>query len=85
MKNCMAKQFNVGALYIHMAMSLNKKRINIQYRRGLLNQHKAKANTNVSKEFDDAIEILNAKMLKYSTISPEKEKYDIITRWLLIG
>lgn len=80
MKNCMAKQFNVGALYIHVAMSLNKRRINLQYRRGLLNQHKAKANTNVPKEFDPAIEVLSTKMLKYSTISPEKEKYDIITR-----
>ena len=78
MKNCMAKQFNVGILYLHVAMSLNKKRINIQYRKGLLNQHKAKANTGVPKEFDEAVEILNTKMLKYSTISPEKEKYDII-------
>jgi hypothetical protein len=79
MKNCMAKQFNVGLLYIHIAMSLNKKRINLQYRRGMLNQHKAKANTNVPKEFNQAIDILNSKMSKYSTISPEKEKYDIIT------
>jgi hypothetical protein len=80
MKNCMAKQFNVGALYIHMAMSLNKKRINLQYRRGLLNQNKAKANTTVPQEFEPAIEILSKKMLKYSMVSPEKEKYDIINR-----
>jgi hypothetical protein len=80
MKNCMAKQFNVGALYIHMAMSLNKKRINLQYRRGLLNQNKAKANTIVPQEFEPAIEILSKKMLKYSMVSPEKEKYDIINR-----
>jgi hypothetical protein len=80
MKNCMAKQFNVGLLYIHVAMSLNKKRINLQYRRGILNQHKGKANTNVPKEFTQAIDILTSRMSKYSTISPEKEKYDIITR-----
>jgi hypothetical protein len=80
MKNCMAKQFNVGLLYIHIAMSLNKKRINLQYRRGILNQHKGKANTNVPKEFTQAIDILTSRMSKYSTISPEKEKYDIITR-----
>jgi hypothetical protein len=80
MKNCMAKQFNVGILYIHIAMSLNKKRINLQYRRGMLNQHKAKANTNVPKDFNQAIDILSSKMSKYSTITPEKEKYDIITR-----
>lgn len=80
MKNCMAKQFNVGLLYIHIAMSLNKKRINLQYRRGMLNQHKGKANTNVPKEFNQAIDILTSRMSKYSTISPEKEKYDIITR-----
>ncbi len=76
----MAKQFNVGLLYIHIAMSLNKKRINLQYRRGILNQHKGKANTNVPKEFTQAIDILTSRMSKYSTISPEKEKYDIITR-----
>jgi hypothetical protein len=80
MKNCMAKQFNVGLLYIHIAVSLNKKRVNLQYRRGLLNQHKGKANTNVPKEFNQAIDVLNSKMLKYSTITPEREKYDIITR-----
>jgi hypothetical protein len=80
MKNCMAKQFNVGLLYVHIAVSLNKKRVNLQYRRGMLNQHKGKANTNVPKEFNQAIDVLNLKMSKYSTISPEREKYDIITR-----
>jgi hypothetical protein len=80
MKNCMAKQFNVGQLYIHIAMSFNKKRINLQYRKGLLNQHKGKANTNVSKEFNEAIDVLSSRMLKYAAIAPEKEKYDIITR-----
>jgi hypothetical protein len=46
----------------------------------MLNQHKAKANTNVPKDFNQAIDILSSKMSKYSTITPEKEKYDIITR-----
>lgn len=79
MKNCMAKQFNVGALYIHISLSTGKKRINLQYRRGVLNQYKAKANTNVPEEFNPAIDVLSLRMLKYTSISPEKEKYDIIT------
>lgn len=79
MKNCMAKQFSVASIYIHAAMSLGKKRINIQYRRGCLNQNRGKANTDMPKEFNEAVSIFTQKMTKYEDILPHKEKYDIIT------
>lgn len=79
MKNCMAKQFAVGSLYIHASISLGSKRINIQYRKGHLNQHRGKANSTPPKEFDDIVDIFSVKMEKYKDIDPIKEKYDIIT------
>ena len=79
MKNCMAKQFNVGSLYIHASIALNSKRINIQYRKGHLNQNRGKANSTPSKEFDEAVNIFSKKMEKYKEVVPVKEKYDIIS------
>lgn len=78
MKNCMGKQFGVGGLYIHMSLSIGKKRINLQYRRGSLNQSKGKANTNTPKEFKEAIEILNQRMINYKEISPKRTSYAFI-------
>lgn len=80
MKNCMARQFSVGALYVHAAIYSNKKRINVQYRKGILNQDKGKANINTPKEFKDVIDIFTNRMQKYADVYPEKEKYDIITK-----
>jgi hypothetical protein len=79
MKNCMARQFNVANLYIHMSLSLGSKRVNLQYRRGMLNQSKGKANTTTPKEFSAAIEVLSLKMGKYNEINPKKTMYDIIS------
>jgi hypothetical protein len=79
MKNCMAKQFPVGALYIHASMSLGSKRVNIQYRKGHLNQFRGKANSNPSKEFTEVIDMFSKKMEKYKDVTPNKEKYDVIT------
>ena len=79
MKNCMARQFNVANLYIHLALSLDRKRVNLQYRRGMLNQSKGKANTTTPKEFTDAIEIISTKMSKYNEVTPKKVMYDIIS------
>jgi hypothetical protein len=79
MKNCMARQFNVANLYIHMALTLGNKRVNLQYRRGMLNQSKGKANTTTPKEFAEAIEVLSSKMGKYNEINPKKIMYDIIS------
>ncbi len=79
MKNCMAKQFSVGSLYIHASVSVGSKRVNIQYRKGHLNQFRGKANSNPSKEFTEAIDIFSKKMEKYKDVTPNKEKYDVIT------
>lgn len=79
MKNCMARQFSVGNLYIHMSISLGRKRINLQYRRGMLNQSKGKANTTTPKEFKEVVEIINKKMINYKEVSPKRITYDIIT------
>jgi len=79
MKNCMAKQFNVGSLYIHASVSLEKKRINIQYRKGYLSENRGKANTTPPKEFNDAVDIFSVKMEKYKDVTPVKKKYDIIS------
>lgn len=78
MKNCMANQFNVGNLYVHASISLGKKRINVQYRKGVLNQNRGKANSTTPKEFNSAVEIFTERMSNYIDISPIKEKYDII-------
>lgn len=79
MKNCMARQFGVANLYIHMSLCLGKKRVNLQYRKGVLNQSKGKANTNTPKEFKEAIEIINQRMSKYKEMVPKKVSYDFIT------
>lgn len=79
MKNCMANQFGVANLYIHLSLSLGKKRVNLQYRKGSLNQSKGKANTNTPKEFKEAIEVVNQRMIKYKDVLPKKIAYDFIT------
>ena len=85
MKNCMAKQFHVGSLYIHASISLGNKRINVSYRKGALNQSRGKANSTPSKEFDPAVDIFSKRIEKYNEVTPIKEKYDIITNSLLIS
>jgi hypothetical protein len=75
----MSNQFGVANLYIHISLCLGKKRINLQYRRGVLNQSKGKANTNTPKEFKEAIEVLNQRMNKYKDVSPKKVSYDFIS------
>lgn len=79
MKNCMAKQFIVGSLYIHASISLGNKRINVQYRKGQLNQNRGKANSTPPKDFNDAVDIFSVKMEKYKDVTPVKQKYDVIT------
>lgn len=79
MKNCMARQFGVANLYIHISVSLNKKRINVQYRKGIMNQSRGKANTNPPKDFKEAVDILSQRMSNYKDVSPQKMSYDFIT------
>ena len=60
-------------------MKFNRKRINLQYRKGNLVQAYGKANTPVNNIFHDASVILTNRFKHYSTIEWKKEKYNIIT------
>ena len=79
MKNCMSKQFPHGAIYIFVAIQFNRKRINLQYRKGNLIQSYGKANTPVDKIFNEATTILTSRFKHYTNIEWKKEKYSIIT------
>lgn len=78
MKNCMSKQFPHGAIYIYVSLQHKRKRVNLQYRKGKLNQSYGKANTPVTPIFDKAIEILNKRFELYPNIDWRKEKYDFL-------
>ena len=47
MKNCMAKQFTHGAIYIYISLAVDKRKVDLQYQRGKLQQSYAKANSPV--------------------------------------
>lgn len=78
MKNCMSKQFSHGAIYIYVSLQHKRKRINLQYRKGKLNQSYGKANTPVTPIFEKAIEVLNKRFELHSNIEWRKEKYDFL-------
>jgi hypothetical protein len=83
MKNCMAKQFPHGSLYIYISLSYKRKKINLQYRKGRLVQSYGKANTAVNNElFGESIEILNKRMENFAELEWRKEKYDFISNSL---
>jgi hypothetical protein len=83
MKNCMAKQFPHGSLYIYISLSYKRKKINLQYRKGRLVQSYGKANTVVNNElFGESIEILNKRMENFAELEWRKEKYDFISNSL---
>ncbi len=79
MKNCMAKQFPHGAIYLYVALSNKRKRINLQYRRGHLVQSYGKANTAVSDFFQNAMETLTERFKKHPNIEWKKERYDYLS------
>ena len=79
MKNCMSKQFLHGSIYIYVSLQHNRKRINLQYRKGKLNQSYGKANTPVDSNFNEAIQILNNRFEKYPNFDWKKEKYDFLS------
>jgi len=75
MKNCMAKQFAHGAIYLYISLSYEKTKIDLQYRKGGLVQSYGKANTPVLTEiFGGAVTQLNERMKKYDTLNWEIEK-----------
>lgn len=78
MKNCMAKQFLNGMLYQYISLDLNKKRVNLQFKDGTLNQSYGKANTVVPDEFKPAIQVLEQRLKNYKNLSWSKEKYDFL-------
>jgi hypothetical protein len=78
MKNCMGKQFINGLVHIYITLSHKKKRINLQYRKGVLLQKYGKANTPVEIIFNEPIQVLNKRMLGYSDTQWVREKYDFI-------
>jgi hypothetical protein len=78
MKNCMSKQFLHGSIYIFVSLQHKRKRINLQYRKGKLNQSYGKANTPVPSIFNNAIEILTKRLESNYQFEWRKEKYDFL-------
>lgn len=78
MKNCMSKQFSRGVIYVYVSMRCDKMRINLEYKNGILITCFGKANTQVDEMFKDAISELSERMLKHSTVTWVKEKYDFL-------
>jgi len=79
MKNCMSKQFPHGAIYVFVSLQYNRKKINLQYRKGALVQSYGKANTPVDNIFDDATIILSNRFKKYPHLEWKKEKYEFLS------
>ncbi len=79
MKNCMSKQFTHGIIYFFVSMQCNRKRINLQYRKGNLIQSYAKANTVVPDTFDNAISVLTNRFKESQEVTQIKERYDVIS------
>jgi hypothetical protein len=78
MKNCMSKQFSNGNLYVYVALTHKRKRINLQYRKGNLVQQYGKANTPVVEIFNLAVETLTNRFKSHPSIEWKKEKYDFL-------
>jgi hypothetical protein len=79
MKNCMAKQFLHGAIYLFVSLQHKRKRINLQYRKGNLVQSYGKANTAVLPLFESATNALTNRFKKHTNLHWNKEKYDFIS------
>jgi hypothetical protein len=80
MKNCMAKQFTHGSIYIYVALQHKRKRINIQYRKGKRVQALGKTNIPIPIEFKKPLEILDQRFSKYPEIKWNRERYDLIKK-----
>lgn len=78
MGNCMSKQFTNGMLFIYISLQSNRRRINLQYRNGELNQSYGKSNNPVPEIFNDAVKILNNRMSQFKDIKWYRERYDFI-------
>lgn len=78
MKNCMGNQFLNGTVYQYISLESNKKRVNLQFKNGVLNQSYGKANTNVPSDFKSAIQVLSDKFKNHEKLLWSKEKYDFL-------
>ena len=80
MKNCLAKEFMHGAIYIYISLMFNNKKIDLQYQKGEIVQSYAKANTPIKIPiFGTAIKTLSNRMKNFSDLVWHQEKYDIIS------
>ena len=78
MKNCMAKQFFHGSIYLYISIASKNERINVQYQKGKLIQSYGKANTPVKEgNFKTALSIMSKRVVKFSGLSWRKEKFKI--------
>jgi len=80
MKNCMSKQFSHGTVYLFVSLKNKNKKVNIQYKKGILIQSYGKANTPVPENFNNPIYILTERFKKMSDITWKKEKYDFVEK-----
>jgi len=80
MKNCMNTQFAQGLLYFYVSLRNNKKRINLQYRKGVLSQMYGKANTPVDPMYLPAVDILSTRFEKEPNLQAKRIKYDLIKK-----
>jgi hypothetical protein len=79
MKNCMAKQFPTGVIYLYLSMQLNRKKINLQYKKnGQLVQSLGKANTQIDEVFSPAIDVLTNKIKNFPDLDWKREKFDFL-------
>lgn len=80
MKNCMAKQFTHGAVYLYVSLQNKRKRINLQYHKGGMVQSFGRANITTPEIFYDAIMILNSRFGYFPAIEWQRMKYDFIQK-----
>jgi len=75
MKNCLAKQFPQAAIHIYISLSRDRKKVDLQYNKGILRMGYGKANSPIPEIlFSKAITILSERMIKYKSLTWEKEK-----------
>jgi hypothetical protein len=81
MKNCMSKQFTHGLIHLYISLSNGKKKVNLQYQKGKIQQSFGKANSLVPQTlFGDAINELNIRLMKYVSLTWEREKINIVPK-----
>lgn len=78
MKNCMAQQFTHGIIFIYISFSSDIGTVNLQYKKGKLIQGRGKANTNITEEFKEGINVLSDRLMSDPEVKWIKEKFDFL-------